>query len=274
MALPPPLQRPRSREEHSVRISHAARDAEVIAWRHLLHLRQTPSLLAMTVAQPALFVVLFTYGFGGAIRVPGVDHYIDYLLPGIVVLAIAFSSSQTGVAMAEDTATGMVERLRALPVARSAIFVGRSLADTVRNLAIVAIMVALGTALGFRFHNTAVAAVAAILVVLALGLAFSWLSALIGLSVRSAETAQVATLLLVIPLAFTSSMFVPVATMPGWLQAFARINPFTNAVDAVRALALPDTVPGRLGPALAWIAAVVAVTIPAAIARNHANSRQ
>ncbi|HKA04214.1 MAG TPA: ABC transporter permease, partial [Acidimicrobiales bacterium] len=113
--------------------------------------------------------------------------------------------------------------------------------------------------LGFRFHNSTPAAVAAILVALTLGLAFSWVCALIGLSVRSAETAQVATLLLVIPLAFTSSMFVPVATMPGWLPAFARINPSTRAVDALRALCLPHT---SHGPAFAWIAAILAVTIP------------
>jgi ABC transporter DrrB family efflux protein len=257
-----------------VNITQAAGDARVIAWRHLVHLRQTPSLLALTVAQPALFVVLFTYGFGGAIHVPGVDHYIDYLLPGIVVLAIAFGSSQTGVAMAEDTATGMVERLRALPIARSAIFVGRSVADTARNLLVVAIMAGLGALLGFRFHNNAGAALAAVVMALALGLAFSWLSALIGLTVRSPETAQVATLLLVIPLAFTSSMFVPIATMPGWLQTFARANPITRAVDALRALTLPDTSHGSLGPAFVWIAATLALTIPTAIGRyqHHVNT--
>jgi ABC transporter DrrB family efflux protein len=242
-------------------------EAWVIAGRHLTHLRQTPSLLALTIAQPALFVVLFNYGFGGAIQVPGVDHYIDYLLPGIVILAIAFGSSQTGVAIAEDLTTGMIERLCTLPIARPAILVGRSLADTARNLAAIAVIVAFGTMLGFRFHNSAFAGLTAVAVAVVLGLALSWVSALIGISVRTPETAQVATLLLVIPLAFTSSMFVPVATMPGWLQTFAKVNPITRAVDALRGLALPNTSHSGLVPACAWIAVTLALAIPAAIAR-------
>jgi ABC transporter DrrB family efflux protein len=248
-------------------IAASGRDAQTIAWRHLTHLRQTPSLLALTLAQPALFVVLFNYGFGGAIRVPGVEHYIEYLLPGIVILAIAFGSSQTGVAMAEDITTGLVERLHTLPIARSTIFVGRSLADTVRNLVVVAVMTAFGTILGFRFHNNIAAALTAVIIALALGFALSWVSALIGLIVRTPETAQVATLLVVIPLAFTSSMFVPVATMPGWLQAFAKLNPITRAVDAVRSLTLPHNFHSSLGPAFAWIAVCLVLTMPTAIIR-------
>ena len=172
--------------------TEAARDAAIIAGRHLLHLRQTPSLLALTIAQPALFVVLFNYGFGGAIRAPGVTRYIDYLLPGIVVLAIAFGSSQTGLALAEDNVNGITDRLRTLPIATLSIFVGRSVADTVRNFFVVVFMTGLGSALGFRFHRSLVDALGAIALVLALGLALSWLSSLIGLSVGTPETAQVA----------------------------------------------------------------------------------
>ena len=250
--------------------TEAARDAAIIAGRHLLHLRQTPSLLALTIAQPGLFVVLFNYGFGGAIRAPGVTRYIDYLLPGIVVLAIAFGSSQTGLALAEDNVNGITDRLRTLPIATLSIFVGRSVADTVRNFFVVVFMTGLGSALGFRFHRSLVDALGAIALVLALGLALSWLSSLIGLSVGTPETAQVATLLLVIPLAFTSSMFVPVATMPGWLQVLARFNPVTRTVDALRALTLTGS-HATIGPAFAWIAAISAVTIPATAARyrNH-----
>jgi len=244
-------------------------DTAVIAGRHVLHLRQTPSLLALTIAQPALFVVLFTYGFGGAIHPPGVRHYIDYLLPGIIVLAVAFGSSQTGTAFAEDAANGTTDRLRTLPIARAAIFAGRSLADTARNLFVIAFMTALGTALGFRSHRGVIDAIVAVGLVLALGLAFSWLSALIGLSVRSPETAQVATLLLVIPLAFTSSMFVPIATMPTWLRIFARANPVTRTVDAVRALTLPSGPNGAIGPAVAWSLILLAVAVPATIAKDR-----
>jgi ABC transporter DrrB family efflux protein len=246
-------------------------DSVAIAGRHLLHLRQTPSLLGLTIAQPALFVVLFTYGFGGAIHPPGVRHYIDYLLPGIVVLAVAFASSQTGTAFAEDTVTGITDRLRTLPIARSTIFVGRSLPDTARNLVVVVLMASLGTAAGFRFHAGPVDALLAVGLVLALGLAFSWLSALIGLSVRTPETAQVATLLMVIPLSFTSSMFVPVATMPAWLRLFARFNPVTRCVDAVRGLTL-NTGTATLAPAVIWIGALLICAIPATLARDRHRS--
>jgi ABC transporter DrrB family efflux protein len=242
-------------------------DSTVIAGRHLTHLRQTPSLLALTVAQPALFVVLFTYGFGGAIHPPGVGRYIDYLLPGIVVLAVAFGSSQTGTAFAEDTANGTIDRLRTLPISRTAIFLGRSLADTVRNLFVIGFMTGLGTLVGFRAHRGIGDALVAVAIVVLLGLAFSWLSALIGLSVTTAETAQVATLLLVIPLAFSSSMFVPIATMPAWLAAFARVNPVTCAVDAVRGLT-SGSHPSPW-PALVWSAVLLAFSIPATIARDR-----
>jgi ABC transporter DrrB family efflux protein len=245
------------------------RASAVIAGRHLTHLHQTPSLLALTVAQPALFVVLFTYGFGGAIHPPGVSHYIDYLLPGIVVLAVAFGSSQTGTAFAEDAANGTTDRLRTLPIPRAAIFLGRSLADTVRNLFVIALMTGLGTLVGFRTHRSLLDALVAIAVVVLLGLAFSWVSALIGLIVASAETAQVATLLLVIPLAFSSSMFVPVATMPEWLAAFARVNPVTRTVDAVRGLTMPDGLHALPWPAVAWSAVLLALAIPATLARDR-----
>jgi ABC transporter DrrB family efflux protein len=183
------------------------------------------------------------------------------------VLAIAFGASQTGVAIADDLATGMIDRFRALPMARSAVLAGRAAADAVRNLFVLGLMTAIGAAIGFRFHAGPGAALAAIGLALLVGLAFSWINALIGLLVRDAESAGLAGLLTVIPLIFTSSTFVPVATMPGWLQAFAKINPVTVTVDALRALCLGGPTAGPVWHALAWLGGLLAVTIPAAVLR-------
>src|SRR6266508_3394567 len=229
-----------------------------VTGRNLHRLVRVPTLIAFATAQPIMFVLLFTYTFGGAIKPPGVGHHVDYLLPGLFVLAIAFGASQTGVAIAEDLATGMIDRFRALPMARSAVLAGRALADAVRNLFVLALMTGVGAAVGFRFHAGPAAALAAIGLALLVGLAFSWINALLGLLVRDPESAGLAGLLPVIALVFTSSTFVPVATMPGWVQAFAKANPVTVTVDALRALCLggPTTTP--VWHALAWIGGLLA----------------
>src|SRR6266542_6657184 len=209
-------------------------DIATVTGRNLRRLTRVPTLIAFATVQPIMFVLLFTYTWGGAVRPPGVAHYIDYVLPGIFVLAIAFGASQTAVAIAEDLSTGMIDRFRALPMARSAVLAGRTAADAVRNLFVFALMTAVGAAIGFRFHAGPAAAAATIGLALAVGIAFSWINALLGLLVRDAESAGLAGLFAVIPLIFTSSTFVPVATMPGWLQAFAKVNPITVTVDALR----------------------------------------
>ena len=214
--------------------------------RYLHHYLRKPSLLAIALVQPVLFVLLWTYVFCGAIQTPGGITYVDYLMPGLFILAIAFGSANTGVGLADDLARGLIDRFRALPMARPALLVGRTLADTARNTFVVLLMVAVGYAVGFRFHAGPAAALAALAIPLAVGYLLSWISALIGLTVRDPETAGTASLLPVIPLAFTSSTFVPVATMPGWLQTWANTNPITHAVDATRALALGGPTSGPL----------------------------
>ncbi len=238
-----------------------------VTGRNLRRLVRVPTLIVFATAQPVLFVLLFTYAFGGAIHPPGVARYIDYLLPGIWVVAIAFGASQTCVAVADDLATGMTDRFRALPMARSAVLAGRTAADAIRNLFVVALMTAVGYAIEFRFHAGIAAALAAIGLAVAVGVVLSWFNALLGLLVRDAESAGLAGLLTVIPLIFTSSTFVPVATMPGWLQAFAKINPITVVVDALRALCLGGPTAAAAWHALAWIAALLAVTVPLAVTR-------
>lgn len=238
-----------------------------ITGRNLHRLVRVPTLIAFATAQPILFVLLFTYAWGGAIHPPGVTRYIDYALPGIWVLAIAFGASQTGVAIADDLATGMIDRFRALPMTRSAVLAGRTVADGGRNVFVLALMTGVASAIGFRFHAGPAAALAAIALAVAVGVAFSWIFALLGLLVRDPESAGIGGLLAVIPLVFTSSTFVPVATFPGWLQAFARINPITVTVDALRTLCLGGPTVASVVQAFAWIGGIIAVTVPAAVLR-------
>jgi ABC transporter DrrB family efflux protein len=230
----------------------AISDTVVMTTRYLYHYLRKPSLLGLAVVQPVLFVLLWTYVFSGAIQTPGGVDYVDYLMPGLFILAIAFGSANTGVGLADDLARGLIDRFRAMPMARPALLVGRTLADTARNTFVVLLMVAVGYAIGIP---------------LLVGYLLSWISALIGLTVRDPETAGTASLLPVIPLAFTSSTFVPVQTMPGWLQAWANVNPITHAVDATRALALGGPTGGPLLRAVAWILGVLAVVVPLAIRR-------
>ena len=162
---------------------------------------------------------------------------------------------------------GMVDRFRSLPMARSAVLAGRTLSDTARNLFVVTLMLVVGTLVGFRFHAGVVPAIGAVALALAFGLAFSWISALIGLSVRDVESAQAAGFVWVFPLVFASSAFVPVASMPGWLQAFVRVNPVTITVNALRALTLGGPTARPLLQALAWIVGILLVFVPLAVNR-------
>jgi ABC transporter DrrB family efflux protein len=244
-----------------------------ITARNLRRLFRVPTLLVFATVQPVLFVLLFTYAFGGAIHVPGVTHYIDYLLPGIFVLAIGFGASQTGVAIAEDLTTGMIDRFRSLPISATAVLAGRVAADALRNLFVVALMIGVGAAIGFRFHAGPAAALAAVALAIATGLVLSWLNLLLGLVVRDPESAGLAGLFPIIILFFTSSTLVPVATMPGWLQAFAKANPITVITGALRALCLGGPTTRPVLEAAAWLIGLLAVTVPAAIASyRHATS--
>ena len=238
-----------------------------VTGRNLRRLVRVPTLIAFATVQPVLFVLLFNYAFGGAIHPPGVTRYIDYALPGIYVLAIVFGASQTGVAIADDLASGMTDRFRALPMTRSAVLAGRTAADAVRNLFVLGLMTGVGYAIGFRFHAGPAAALGAIGLALVVGVVFSWIFSLLGLLVRDPESAGIGGLLAVIPLIFTSSTFVPVATFPGWLQGFAKVNPITVTVDALRVLCLGGPTATRVWHAAAWLGVLLAITVPAAVLR-------
>ncbi|MEA2461256.1 MAG: type transport system permease protein, partial [Actinomycetota bacterium] len=223
-------------------------------------------LLVFSTIQPVMFVLLFAYVFGGAIDIPNVK-YIDFLMPGIFVQTVLFGSTQTGVGLADDLSKGMIDRFRSLPMARSAVLAGRTLSDTVRNLFVVLLMTGVGSLIGFRFHAGIPAAIGAMLLVVLFGFAFSWISANIGLAVRDTETAQTAGFIWLFPLVFASSIFVPVQTMPGWLQTIARANPISSAVNAARALCLGGPTLNPVIHALLWALAISLVFVPLAVRR-------
>ncbi|HEX9376503.1 MAG TPA: ABC transporter permease [Actinomycetota bacterium] len=264
--------RPRARSERAYVVS----DALAMTWRNLLKYQRVPTLLMFSTIQPVMFVLLFAYVFGGAIPIPGIE-YKDYLMPGIFVQTVIFGSTQTGVGLAEDLSRGMIDRFRSLPMARSAVLAGRTTGDTVRNLFVVLLMTGVGYLIGFRFHNGLLSALGAILLAVVFGSAFSWISANTGLAVRDVESAQAASFVWIFPLVFASSAFVPVQSMPGWLQAWAKVNPVSITVDAVRFLTLgPDlakvaNLPGTMGThvwqSLAWIAGILLVFAPLAVRR-------
>ena len=246
----------------------AITDTAVITGRNLRHFIRQPDLLTFSTIQPVIFVLLFVYVFGGAVSrsLPHGITYVDFLLPGIFVQSVTFRASQTAVGLSEDLERGVVDRFRSMPIARSAVLAGRTVADLVRNILIIGLMIAVGYAVGFRFHGGAAGAIACIAVVAAFGFALSWIFAFVALTVRGAEAAQTAGFVVIFPLVFASSVFVPVSTLPHWLQAFAKISPVTITADAARSLALFGT-PASLGAAAAWIGGLLAVFIPLSVWR-------
>jgi ABC-2 type transport system permease protein/oleandomycin transport system permease protein len=244
-------------------------DAQVVSVRNLRHFVRQPDLLIFSTIQPIMFVLLFTYVFGGAIShslPPGVS-YIDYLLPGILVQSVTFRASMTAIGLSDDLKLGVIDRFRSMPMARSAVLIGRTSADLVRNVLIIVLMIIVGYIIGFRFQAGVLQAIGCIALVSGFGLALSWIFAFLGLTVRSAEAAQSAGFVVLFPLVFASSVFVPVSSMPSWLQAFAKVSPVTLTANSARSLALVPGTPSSLGGAIAWIAGLLAVFIPLSVWR-------
>jgi ABC-2 type transport system permease protein/oleandomycin transport system permease protein len=244
----------------------AVSDALAMAGRGLTTYRRVPQLLVFSTIQPIVFVLMFRYVFGGAITVPGFD-YVDFLMPGIFVQTVVFGAMGTAVGLATDVKSGLLERFRSLPMSRSAVLAGRTIADLARNVFVVALMAAVGFAVGFRLHSSVWAFIAALLLVLAFGYALSWVFATVGLFVGDPETAQAASFPLLAPLVFASSAFVPVASMPGWLQVFAEHQPVSATASAARALVLGEPAQSYVLQSIAWIVVVVAVFAPLAVWR-------
>jgi ABC transporter DrrB family efflux protein len=249
-------------------VRSAVTDTAVVTGRNLRHFIRQPDLLVFSTIQPVLFVLLFVYVFGGAVgrSLPHGVAYVDFLLPGIFVQSVTFGASQTAVGLSEDLQRGVVDRFRSMPMARSAVLAGRTVADLVRNIVVIFLMIAVGYLVGFRFHGGVAGAAGCIAVVAAFGFALSWIFAFVALTVRGAEAAQTAGFVVIFPLVFASSVFVPVSTFPDWLQAFAKINPVTVTANAARSLAFYGT-PASLGAAAAWIGGLLAVFISLSVWR-------
>ncbi len=245
------------------------RDCLLVTGRNTRHFLRQPQLVLFSTIQPVMFIILFSAVFGGAVggSLPEGVSYVSFLMPGILIQSAAFRASQTAVGLAEDMKQGVIDRLRSMPMSRAAVLVGRTAADLVRTVFVVLLMIAVGYLVGFRFTQGVLAALGAVAVVCLFSLALSWIFAFVGLVSDGAETAQSAGFVVIFPLAFASSAFVPIETMPGWLEAFASVSPVTMAVDAARALSLGGDVAGPLLGFLAWVAVILAVFVPLCVWR-------
>jgi ABC transporter DrrB family efflux protein len=241
-------------------------DTLIIAERNLIRLPRKPELLLAFTVQPIMFLLLFRYVFGGAIRTSGIS-YVDFLVPGIIVQNIAFGGFVTALGLNEDVHKGLIDRFRSLPMARPAVLAGRTMADIVTNLISACVLVVTGVIIGFTFHAGVLEVVAGFGLLVLFGYAFSWVFALVGLLASTPESANSVGFIAIFPLTFISSAFVPVNTMPAVLKAFAQVNPFTIVVDAMRALWIGQPAHNYVWGAVVWALVILIVFAPLAVAR-------
>jgi ABC transporter DrrB family efflux protein len=244
-------------------------DTLIIAERNLMRLPRAPELLISFTIQPIMFVLLFRYVFGGAIRTPGYS-YVDFLMPGIIVQNIAFGGFVTALGLNEDMHKGLIDRFRSLPMSRAAVLAGRTLSDVVTNSLSVLVLVVTGVIIGFSFQTSLLDALAGVALLLLFGYAFSWFFAFMGLAAKSSESVNSLGFIAVFPLTFISSAFVPVKSMPTVLRDFANVNPFTVTVDAMRHLWLGAPAHNSVWGAVVW--AFVIMGVFAALAVRHYRS--
>jgi ABC transporter DrrB family efflux protein len=239
-------------------LAYSVSDTLVLAKRSLLRIPRQPDLLVGFTVQPIMFVLLFVYVFGGAISTPGLD-YVDFLIPGIIVQSMTFGGFVTALGLSEDLKKGLIDRFRSLPMSRAAVLTGRTLADGATNVVQLAVMLGVGFAVGFRFSTSVPEVVAGIALCLLIGYAFSWVFAFIGLTASSPEAANAYGFTILFPLTFVSSAFVPVESMPSWLQPVAENNPFTIMVNAVRSLFIDTPAGNDVWLATLWSIAIALV---------------
>ena len=247
------------------RIRWGISDTLTLTKRSLLVWLRVPAYLVFTVIQPVMFVLLFRFVFGGAIPVKSPGGYVNFLLPGIIAQTAAFSTFGTAIVLAQELKKGVIDRLKSMPIARSAVLTGRLVADTGRMLITILIIVGVGYGVGFRFLNGAGLAVAMVVLATVFGVSIACISAFTGLAIGDEESVQAFGLIWIFPLTFVSSAFVPIATMPGWLQAFANNQPVTYVVNTMRAMALGGPIEANLWKSLVWIAGIFIVFVPLAV---------
>lgn len=239
-------------------------DIWVMTQRDVRRYLRLPQLLLTNIILNVVLLLLFNYVFGGAIQTGGVA-YIQYFLPGFLAQSVVFGSTQTSVGISEDLSKGLIDRFRSLPMARVAFLSGRVVSDAIRYLILIVIMIGVGYAAGFRFESGFGPAFLGVWLIVLFGIALTWLGVFIGISVKDVETAQVAGFVWVFPLVFASSLYVPIETMPSWLQVFAKINPVTPMVDTIRGLSWGTDIYSSLWKILVWDAGIILVTLPLAL---------
>jgi oleandomycin transport system permease protein len=237
------------------------RQTMTLAWRTLVQIRHNPWELADFSIQPIMFVLMFTYVFGGAIS-GSTDQYLDLVLPGLIVMNMFFVTMYVGIGLNIDLTKGVFDRLRSLPLARWAPLAGRIIADLVKHAWSIVLLLGIGAVLGFRISTSVLAVLAALALILVFALAFSWVSVLIGVLAKDPEKVQIFGFTALFPITFVSNVFVPAETMPSWLQAFVEVNPVTLLSDATRGLMVGGPVAGPALGALLWAAAILAVFGP------------
>jgi len=242
----------------------AVSDTLAITRRNLLVWLRVPAYIVFTVIQPVIFVLMFRYVFGGAIKVPG-TNYVDFMIPGIIAQTAAFATFGTAIALAQELQKGVIDRLRSMPMARSAVLTGRLVADTFRMTVTILIVLGIGYAVGFRFQQGFVPSAAMILLAIVFGVAICCIAAFTGLAIGDEESVQAFGLIWLFPLTFLSSAFVPIDTMPGWLQAFANNQPVTYVVDTMRGLALGYPVWDSFWKSALWLIGIFVVFGPLAV---------
>jgi ABC transporter DrrB family efflux protein len=247
-------------------MTRLVRDTLVVAERNLIRIKRAPDLLTAFTIQPVMFLLLFVYVFGGAIKTPGYD-YKDFLLPGILVQNIAFGGFVTALGLNEDLSKGLIDRFRSLPMARPAVLAGRTLSDVATNTLSILVLLTTGLIIGFSFHANVAEVIGGLGILLLFGYAFSWVFALLGLLVSSPEAANSLGFIAVFPLTFISSAFVPTDSMPSALQWFAEINPFTIVVNAMRALWVGAPAGNSIWGAVVWSFVILAIFAPLAVWR-------
>jgi ABC transporter DrrB family efflux protein len=247
--------------------ANAASDTLVLARRNLLRIPRAPDLLLAFTVQPIIFVLLFVYVFGGAIQTPGYDDYADFLMPGIIVQTMSFGGFVTALGLSDDLKKGLIDRFRSLPMARSAVLGGRTLADVATNALSLTVMIGVGLAVGLSITSSPLEVVFGLALMLLFGYAFSWVFAFLGLTASSPEAAQSLGFIVIFPLTFASSAFVPPESMPNWLQAFAEVNPFSTMTDAMRALLVNGPAGNDVWAAVLWSLGLIAVFAPLAVSR-------
>lgn len=259
----------------------AISDGLIVTWRNLKRVPRIPELAILAIIQSIMFVLLFSFVFGGAIPLPDGGSYREFLMPGIFAQTVIFASVTTAIGVTDDVSKGIIDRFRSLPMARSAVLSGRAMFDLVYNAGILVVLMASGLAVGWRVHSNVPEFLMGVGLLLLFTFAMSWVGVTLGLHVRTVESANQVGFTVIFPLTFLSNVFVPPQTLPGWLQPFAEWNPVSALTASIRDLwGNPNPYSTSGFPAehsvlltLIWVAVLLAIFMPLGVWRYRSMSR-